>query len=250
MNVRKMMARLNTPGARLGVGGRGGAPELTPQDVAAALGCITDPLSREVFIRVWWPDGAQLSLQALQQAFALKLLAEVRARDQAVSAAKEQLSRAETARRYRAAPTAEDAEAIRAAQRTLAIAQAKVWPWSSEAHQRVLQAALHELCHPNHCTACGGTGEMLQDERIVACPACDGVGIVPVSDRQRARLLGRDLKTYLEGWWQPMYEWTYRLIADAERDGARQAAKLLGDESMPQPAGRSPSAPKGRRRAA
>ena len=48
-------------------------------------------------------------------------------------------------------------------------------------------AALFEFTYPNHCSRCGGTGEIAAE----ACERCHGSGIVPVSDRQRAALMQR-----------------------------------------------------------
>lgn len=59
-NVREMMARLNPTNVRFDIGRCGGAPALTAQDIAAALGMVTPGLGREVLIACWWPDGSKL----------------------------------------------------------------------------------------------------------------------------------------------------------------------------------------------
>jgi hypothetical protein len=71
MHVGRLMARLNPKNVRFDVGS-GGIPELTPQDIAAALGCVEEGIGREMLCQVWWPDGARFTegdlLQVLMDA--------------------------------------------------------------------------------------------------------------------------------------------------------------------------------------
>lgn len=231
MNVRKLMARLNTPSAKLGGGGRGGPPELTPQDIAGALGFIRDPLAREVFCRAWWPDGAKLSAQQLQLAFGERLRAEVHRRERAHTDAKLELCRLDTLRSIAREVTAEAAAAYRSAQGRVAVTKAQAWPMSGALHQRILEAALHELCHPNTCKVCAGVGHVKIEAKVHTCELCEGRGTVRVSNRQRARWLGKDEKRYRSGPLPAMYEFAFGLVLAAEGDGAAAMKAALSDKA-------------------
>jgi hypothetical protein len=58
------------------------------------------------------------------------------------------------------------------------------------------------------------------------CSDCEGRGLVPVSDSQRARAIKRDESTYREVW-RPIYEWLYRILAAAELAGCQELRKRL-----------------------
>jgi hypothetical protein len=239
MNVRKIMARLNTPTAKLtgGGGGKGAVPSLTPQDIAGALGFVRakNRLACEVFCRAWWPDGAQLDGgRELRQVFGEQLLAEVTRRDRQLHDAKIELLRAENTRNQRGLAREvrrEDADDVTRARSRLEQAQRACWPANAQVVSAVLEAALREVCEPNTCTTCEGSGEVRQGSKVVTCPDCRGHCILPVSDNRRARMLGRNHKTYVDGFWCPMYEFTYSLLRDAEQAGADAMQEQLGSRT-------------------
>ncbi len=51
-HVGKLLARLNPTTVRYDIG-RGGMPELTPQDIAGALAMVPAGLGRELICRLW-----------------------------------------------------------------------------------------------------------------------------------------------------------------------------------------------------
>ncbi|REN10513.1 hypothetical protein DSI35_10890, partial [Mycobacterium tuberculosis] len=66
-NVRELMARLGPSTVKFDTG-RGGTPDLTNQDIAAALGMVPAGLGRELLEACWWPDGAALRRHKLRDA--------------------------------------------------------------------------------------------------------------------------------------------------------------------------------------
>ena len=54
-------------------------------------------------------------------------------------------------------------------------------------------AAVHCVVYGTACRACTGSG-MMSLRR--ACPRCEGIGMVPVSDRERAKVAGIDRETF------------------------------------------------------
>lgn len=56
-HIGKLLGRLN-PKTQSFTDAAGGIPELTPQDVAAALAFVPAGLGRELLCYVWWPNGA------------------------------------------------------------------------------------------------------------------------------------------------------------------------------------------------
>lgn len=226
MNFRKMMARLNTPSAKLQPsGGKGTVPTLTPQDIAGALGYVrhVDRLACEVFCRAWWPDGASLDGgRALRQAFAERLHAEIARRDRALHDARMALLAAQQVRRdhvvARTVTTQHSAEVDHQQSRVDAARRA-AWPSHGQIVDRVLDAAILEICEPNTCPACEGTGEVRLERKVATCGECHGQGVLPVSDRRRAKAVGCSVSTYTTSFWRPMYEFAYNLLAESERRG-------------------------------
>lgn len=234
MNVRKMMARLNTPSAKLSPGGgKGAQPTLTPQDIAGALGYVRhqDRLACEVFCRAWWPDGAALDGgQALRQAFGAKLYDEIARRDRQLHTARMELLAAQQAlRAHVAARTVKpelSAEVDRARERAEHARRAQ-WPANDSIVDRVLRAAITEVCEPNTCPTCEGTGEVRADRKVITCPDCHGHGVLPTSDRRRARAVGCSVSTYTTSFWRPMYNFSYDLLSEKERRGADLLSEQL-----------------------
>ncbi len=217
---RRLLARLNPTTVRYDVG-RGGTPELTAQDIAAALAFVPAGLGREVFCALWWPDGARLSPFSLQSAIAEITHVEMDARHRAHQVARLELHIAQENAEAKRAPTDHDRREIERLKLAAAQAKAKLWPYDPQMHVRIRRVVLDELSAPNHCPHCGGAGEVMDGELRIACPKCEGRGHEPVTDRQRAERIGRDESSY-RATWRELYGWLYRELADAEA-GARKA---------------------------
>lgn len=213
-SVHKLMGRLNATTCRFDIG-RGGIPELTPQDIAGALGMIRDEFAREVFCAVWWPDGAKLMAKDLDRIIAGMQFGEWKGRFDAMLDA--QLKVAQTELRA-------DRREMAGARAALENAKSEMWPALREdAYRLVRLAAVEELRAPKSCASCQGRATASVGELVITCKACDGSGVMPVSNRRRAAALRINESTYRRVW-QPVYEWTYRRVADAEHAGAREFA--------------------------
>jgi hypothetical protein len=213
-SVHKLLGRLNATTCRFDIG-RGGIPELTPQDIAGALGMIRDEFAREVFCAVWWPDGAKLVAKELDRIIAGMQFGEWKSRFDAMLDAQLKVAQAELR---------SDRREVHAARAALEHAKSEMWPALREdAYRLVRLAAVEELRAPKSCPTCQGRATAKVGELVVSCSACDGSGVVPVSNRRRAASMQVNESTYRRVW-QPVYEWTYRRISDAEHAGAREFA--------------------------
>jgi len=229
MNWRKMLARLNprSPSPFLG---SGGVPEFTAQDIAAALGMVRNHLGREVICLVWWPDGAKLTLDQLRLVTLEAMLGEWNERAHCVAVAKYELMRAQAKYEAKRVTRGPEYRELQQAQHKLYTAKRQAWPTAPGAYPRIVDAVLHEIATPNLCATCHGTGVVLDALDVPrTCPDCGGHGVVAVSDRARARAIERDHKTYAEAW-AGVYEWTLRLLRDAEAEAGKQISRALRTE--------------------
>ena len=219
---RRLLARLNPTNIRYDVG-RGGIPELTSQDIAAALAFVPAGLGREVFCALWWPDGSRLSPFALYEGIAALTRAEMERRHRAAQIARLSLHIAEedvAARRVMTDAARRELDRLRA---VVADAKAKLWPYDPQMHVAIRRAVIDELALPHLCPGCGGAGEVMDGELRTACQDCEGRGTQPPSNSARAARIGRDESSYRKTW-RDLYEWLYRELADAE-SCARKAFK-------------------------
>lgn len=195
MHAAEMMARLNPATVRYDIG-RGGMPELTPQDIAAALGMVPKGLGRELMCRLWWPEGARLSAQELDHLLMEVQLAEwMRRADALVDA---QLK----------AEVAKNDHMRRRAARSVEEAQANLWPrvGPGSPYASIRTAVLSEMSAACLCPACRGRGLLVAEKQVVACKFCETSGRAKVSDRNRAELVGVNRETYRRAVASP-YEW-------------------------------------------
>jgi hypothetical protein len=231
-DVREKLARLCPATARHGVRhDGGGAPELTNIDIAGALGMVPAGLGREVLEACWWPDGAQLRRHKLRDAIVALVAPEIRRQQYRLFDAGLELQLARQAIAWsRTSMTHEQRSALDQVERRYAQVQAQCWPRSTmESLPTLAGAVLSEIARANHCDACRGRGEQGADTPSV-CPDCGGRGIVAVSDRSRARALGRDEAAYRKTW-RPVYLWLLDRLLDAEQKAARALAAALRDEA-------------------
>lgn len=214
------MARLNPKNVRFDVGS-GGIPELTPQDIAAALGMVEDGIGREMLCQVWWPDGAKLTEGNL-----LEVLADAQ--------------RQEWQHREDAVVNATLAVAWRGHNAREAFAQAQENRWPRLIHvktglptiapgySKVRMAVLKEMKGAGLCSICHGrTVTSASNGVVTMCQACLGSGHQATSSRSRAEACGIEWKTFRDDW-QKVYEWTAELCSQSLTRAHRQFLAAIG----------------------
>jgi hypothetical protein len=219
MNPCELVAKLNPGIARLDGGGRGGLPEYTAQDIAAAIGMVPNILARNVFCAVWWPDGGHLIWKQLDTQLAMLQFGEWRERADALVTAQLALAHAQ----FR-----EDAMAVTRAELMLTRSRAAMWPpLHDQSYAAVRMAAVVELRAPRTCPECNGRGTMKDGDLVISCSGCGGHGKVSVSDAKRAGWLKRNESSYRRHW-RDVYEWTFAEVSDAEKEGRAGIEIALG----------------------
>lgn len=225
-----MMGRLNAASVKFDAG-RGGLPELTPQDIAGAVGMIKDPLARAVFCATWWDDGAALTSESvfaqlrarLWEEHGRRALEHTRAKSAAAHAKSEVAAAARTSEseRYELAR-------LQAAEKR---AGAQSWPMSPEIYPRIVKAVLVELRSPRNCPDCSGRGNVMTATGPRDCTRCATTGKVAYANTRRALALGIDESAYRRIW-APVYEWAFSLVNDMEQQAARELKKAIGNPEV------------------
>lgn len=225
-NVRELMARLGPSTVKFDTG-RGGTPDLTNQDIAAALGMVPAGLGRELLEACWWPDGAALRRHKLRDAVIALVTPELRRQQRRLADARTELGIAEVCMGWAGAVTAEQrAERDRAAHR-LGQVKAQCWPISTlESLPSLAGAVINEIATRPHCHSCEGRGETTAGDLRVVCKVCSGSGLGAVSDRRRAAAIGRDESTY-RAKWRGVYEWLLQQMIDSEQEACWALSNAL-----------------------
>lgn len=222
MHAAELMARLNPSTVRYDIG-RGGIPELTPQDIAAAIGMVPAGLPRELMCRLWWPAGAALTSAQLDRALMDLLLKEWTERELGMYKALGAVASAST-----------PAERV-AAQRMYAEAHARRWPkWIerlepvtiTETYKLLREAVLTEIAEPRRCPGCGGTGEVRVRAGVAPCDRCLGQGTTKQGPTWRAAVLKMKEVSYKQTWHEP-YEWLLAAVTDMAAGAADDLRKRL-----------------------
>lgn len=229
-NVRKLMGRLNAATCRFDIG-RGGIPELTPQDIAAALAMVEDPMAREVFCAIWWPDGAKLTVAALQARLRSALVSEYGRRAKDLTAARLELHIIECEIAARRNVSSADRSERAAAAAKVESMRRKQWPWTPAMYGKICMAAVEERRKHLHCAKCNGRGtfEATEHSPAIECAGCAGTGAGSITKVDRAKALGIDESAY-RSVWGGAYEWAINLIARLESRAAAEIGRALGDE--------------------
>ncbi|WP_057921138.1 hypothetical protein [Lysobacter capsici] len=226
-DVRELLGRLNPTNVKFDIGQGGGVPDLTPQDIAAALAFVPVGLGREVFARLWWPDGARLSPFQLDRLMSNMVHTEAARRRHHLAGLQTDLHMLEEIQHVQRASTGETRDRIASMQRRIEEQKRKVWPHSPVVHVAIREAVLLEMARPNLCVTCAGWGMAFGDDRIMAhCATCGGHRVVASSDRARAARIGRDESSYRASW-KGLYEWLFGRVLDAEQDAARELSRAL-----------------------
>lgn len=224
MNIRKIMGRLNAKAGSFD-GGRGGIPEFTPQDLAAAVGLATDEIGREIFCFAWWPDGAKLQHADLHKRLRDLLLTEFSNRYSTLSTLKLSLHMLQSSDRKHGAPS----RALLAAEHAVHEAEDDAWPKAMDKYDEIIDAVLTEVCTPRHCPKCRGRGNAMRASLMVKCELCKGRGLVGISKAWRARKLGLGESAFRTTWRKP-YEWLYDFVTFHESQAAEQIKAALGND--------------------
>jgi hypothetical protein len=225
-NVRELMARLGPSTVKFDTG-RGGTPDLTNQDIAAALGMVPSGLGRELLEACWWPDGAALRRHKLRDAVIALVTPELRRQQRRLADARTELGLAEVCMGWAGAVTAEQrAERDRATHR-LGQVKAQCWPISTlESLPSLAGAVINEIATRPHCHGCEGRGETMAGDLRAICKVCSGSGLVAVSDRRRAAAIGRDESTY-RAKWRGVYEWLLQQMVESEQEACWALSNAL-----------------------
>lgn len=228
MHAAELMARLNPSTVRYDVG-RGGIPQLTSQDIAAAIGMVPAGIGRDLMCLLWWPDGAALKADQLDRALTDVLLMEWTERELGMYRGLSALSSAEGRAEHSAA------------QRKYAEAHARRWPrWVvksepvtvSPVYERLRKAVLTEASDPKQCGACSGSGFMRSGGIPVACDRCEGRGTSRRGPTWRAEQLKMKEASYKETWSEP-YEWLLAFVVEEATTAARRLHAAIGKDASP-----------------
>ncbi len=220
MNPREAMGRLGPTTVKFDIGRGGGKPDLTNQDIAAALGMVPAGLGRELLEACWWPDGAALRRHKLRDAVIALVTPELQRQQRRLAEARTDLGLAEVCIGWGGAATAEQRANRDAAQQRLGRVKAQCWPISTlESLPTLAMAVISEIAQRPHCANCEGRGQSVSGELLMTCKVCGGSGLGQVSDRRRAAAIGRDEAAYRRTW-KPVYEWLLGKMVEAEQEAA------------------------------
>lgn len=226
-NARELMARLGPTTVKFDIG-RGGKPDLTNQDIAAALGMVPAGLGRELLEACWWPDGAALRRHKLRDAVIALVQPELSQQQLRLADARTSLGIAQVCMGWGGVVTSAQRAARDQATTQLGQVKAQCWPISTlESLPTLAAAVIDEMVKRSECAACGGSGQKTSGELLVSCAACCGSGQGPRSDRRRAASLGRDEAAYRRSW-KPVYEWMLSKMQEAEQEAAWHMRSALG----------------------
>lgn len=210
----ELLAKLSLRTMPLDFGTGGGKVELTPQDVAAALGMCRDKFAVMVFLRsqdVRLPELADLDRQ-----LATRQWNEWRERADALVMAQLQLAEAQQMWGLRAEFR------TRKAENAIAAAKAMMWPALREdIYGSIRRAAIEEVCDPKHCRRCNGRKQFFSGELQVVCPVCGGSGQRSRSVNAIARMCSVG-KWAFTNTWKPVFDWTESTLRDALKIGREE----------------------------
>lgn len=227
--ARELLAsRMGPTATKLDVAGGGGSgrPDLTAQDIAAALGMVPPGLGRELLETCYWPDSCRGSMRLRDEVVAL-VVPEFKRQLQELADARTDFGLAEVCVGWVGRTTLEQRQYRERCRDRLESLKKKCWPVSTlESLPTLAGAIVQELTSKGACRSCGGVGKRAAGEHLLVCPECGGEGVAEVSDRQRAALIGRDESTY-RAKWRVVYEWLFDRMSAAEATAADQLARAL-----------------------
>jgi hypothetical protein len=205
-------------------------PDLTNQDIAAALGMVPAGMGRELLEALWWPDSGARRSQQLRQAVIALVAPEYVRQQQALNVARTEFGIAKACMGWAGGPVT-DAQRIehqRAAAR-LEATRALCWPNNTMEQLGVLtRAIVEEMASAGCCKACRGLRIQAAKDGsgVVECESCDATGVEALSGRARAVAIGADKSAY-QRYWQPVYEWMLERMRAAESIAARDFNRMV-----------------------
>lgn len=199
-DVRELLARLYPQSLKIN-SGRGGIPELTNQDIAAALAFVPAGLGRDLLEYGAWPDGAALRASKISATIHRLVMDEWSAREQAYIEAKVERGLVVSLSRYhRAALDFKTRSSLDAA-----VDEARAHRWPEKLEDRL--------------------------EEVVRIAVLDLFGAEGTSNRDRAKAMGLSESGYREVW-AGVVTWLYCVMRDAEAEAGRHLwAALQGEDA-------------------
>jgi hypothetical protein len=229
-NVRELLSSRMGPTTVKFDTGRGGTPDLTTQDIAAALGMVPAGLGRELLEALWWPESAARRRDHLRTAVITLMAPEFTKQMHALANARTDLGIAKACIGWGGgAVTDAQRQELRRAEAALDNARAAVWPNNTMEQLGVLAGAvIAEMASCGCCKACGGLRiqASVGGNGVVECEACRGMGLEQLSGRKRALAIGADKSAY-QRFWQPVYEWMLAHMRSAEHVAAESLSRAL-----------------------
>lgn len=77
-------------------------------------------------------------------------------------------------------------------------------------------AIIEEFVSDRRCRSCKGTGNRVEQSKIVQCKPCSGIGVKPASLRRRAQACGIPDATYRRHGYDPQYQVIMDYLLDME----------------------------------
>lgn len=201
-----LLARLNAKNVRFDVG-VGGIPDLTPEDIAGALGMVPAGIGRDLLCLRDWPDTffdvAPRALKRMNQMLMNEWMRRESDMNHGMLAVAMNGSRG---------------------QQLFAAAHSSRWPSiviatngglrdRQEVYPKIAPAVIVELIAPNQCGNCGGRGVVGTRTGPTECSRCKSSGIVARGNTQRAEMLGIGESDYRRTW-DRVYTWLLEPCSD------------------------------------
>lgn len=218
----RQLARLNPAHVKFDIGMGGSAPDLTAQDIAAALGMVPAGLGLELLLAVNWPDAAKRNRPRLLELLKAIQLREHNEREQAMYRALCQVATAEP----------RDKQRTTAAYSTAHLAR---WPQIvvkndpltfARPYEDMRLAVIEELVHPKQCPECKGRDLHDRIGQPKTCARCLGTGVAQYGSTWRAKRLGMKRASFIERWQHP-YQWMLDLMHQELMDAESRFIKAL-----------------------
>ena len=229
--ARELLAsRMGPTTQRFDAGCGGGRPELTTQDIAAALAYVPDGLGRELMEVLWWPESAASRREHLRKAVIGLVAPEFIRQMHDLATARSEFGIAKACMGWGGGPVtgAQRRELVRTEQ-ALEEARAATWPNNTMEQLGVLAGAvIEEMASCGCCKACDGLRfqAAVVGGGIVECETCGGVGLEQLSGRKRGAAIGADEAAYRR-FWRPVYEWMLERMRSAEHVAAEAFSGAL-----------------------
>lgn len=229
--ARELLAsRMGPATQRFDAGCGGGGPELTTQDIAAALAYVPDGLGRELLEALWWPESAVRRREHLRKAVIGLVAPEFIRQMHGLATARTEFGIAKACMGWGGSQVTEvQRRELSRAEDALEEARAAAWPNNTMEQLGVLAGAvIVEMASCGCCKSCGGTRVQAAPtgSGVVECEACGGMGLEQLSGRKRAVAIGADKSAY-QRFWQPVYEWMLEQMRSAEHVAAEAFTRAL-----------------------